>query len=84
LIITLHSYKGGTGKTLLSLNLAATFVKLGKKVCLFDLDLRAPSLFAILKVDNNQFWLNDYLNDACSINEVMIDLSTRINGNGSV
>lgn len=82
MIITLHSYKGGTGKTLLSLNLAATFVKLGKKVCLFDLDLRAPSLFAILKVDNNQFWLNDYLNDACSINEVMIDLSTRINGNG--
>lgn len=82
MIITLHSYKGGTGKTLLSLNLAATFVKLGKKVCLFDLDIRAPSLFAILKVDNNQFWLNDYLNGACGINEVMIDLSAKINGNG--
>jgi MinD-like ATPase involved in chromosome partitioning or flagellar assembly len=50
-IIAVHSYKGGTGKTLLSTNLAATFARLGKKVCLFDLDFRAPSLFAILKID---------------------------------
>jgi hypothetical protein len=28
----------------------ATFAKQGKKVCLFDLDFRAPSLFAILKL----------------------------------
>ena len=37
-IIAVHSYKGGTGKTLLSVNLAATFAKNGKKVCIFDLD----------------------------------------------
>ncbi|MCX6644506.1 MAG: P-loop NTPase, partial [Candidatus Bathyarchaeota archaeon] len=48
-IIAVHSYKGGTGKTLLSVNLAATLAKNGKKVCIFDLDFRAPSLFAILK-----------------------------------
>jgi MinD-like ATPase involved in chromosome partitioning or flagellar assembly len=81
-IIAVHSYKGGTGKTLLSVNLAATFAKLGKRVCLFDLDFRAPSLFAILKVDNAQCWLNDYLNGACDIKKVMIDLSSRILGNG--
>ena len=51
-IIAVHSYKGGTGKTLLSVNLAATFAKLGKKVALFDLDFRAPSLFSILKAEN--------------------------------
>jgi MinD-like ATPase involved in chromosome partitioning or flagellar assembly len=81
-IIAVHSYKGGTGKTLLSVNLAATFAKLGKRVCLFDLDFRAPSLFAILKVDNAQCWLNDYLNGACDIKKVMVDLSSRILGNG--
>jgi MinD-like ATPase involved in chromosome partitioning or flagellar assembly len=81
-IIAVHSYKGGTGKTLLSVNLAATFAKLGRKVCLFDLDFRAPSLFAILKVNNAECWLNDYLNGACDIKKVLMDLSSRIQGNG--
>lgn len=81
-IITIHSYKGGTGKTLLSVNLAATFAKNGKKVCVFDLDFRAPSLFAILKTENSNYWFNDYLNNTCDINKALIDLSSRIRGNG--
>jgi MinD-like ATPase involved in chromosome partitioning or flagellar assembly len=81
-IIAVHSYKGGTGKTLISVNLAATLAKRGKKVCLFDLDFRAPSLFAILKVENAECWLNDYLNGICDINKVLVDLSSRIQGNG--
>ena len=81
-IVAVHSYKGGTGKTLLSVNLAATFAKLGKKVCLFDLDFRAPSLFAILKVEKSECWLNDYLNGTCEINKVLLDLSDKIQGNG--
>jgi MinD-like ATPase involved in chromosome partitioning or flagellar assembly len=79
-IIAVHSYKGGTGKTLLSVNLAATLAKRGKKVCLFDLDFRAPSLFAILKVENVACWLNDYLNGTCEIGKVLTDLSGRILG----
>ena len=81
-IVAVHSYKGGTGKTLLSVNLAATFAKMGKKVCIFDLDFRAPSLFAILKTPNAEFWLNDYLNNTCEIDKTLIDLSSRIPGNG--
>jgi MinD-like ATPase involved in chromosome partitioning or flagellar assembly len=81
-IIAVHSYKGGTGKTLLSVNLAAILAKRGKKVCLFDLDFRAPSLFAVLKVDDAECWLNDYLNGTCEINKVLVDLSSRLRGNG--
>lgn len=81
-ILAVHSYKGGTGKTLLSVNLAATFAKQGKKVCVFDLDFRAPSLFAILKVENSECYFNDYLNNTCNINKVLVDLSSRIPGNG--
>jgi MinD-like ATPase involved in chromosome partitioning or flagellar assembly len=81
-IIAVHSYKGGTGKTLLSVNLGATFAKQGKKVCLFDLDFRAPSLFAILKAPNSEFWFNDYLNNTCDINKSLMDLSSKITGKG--
>ena len=79
-IIAVHSYKGGTGKASMSVNLAATLAKNGKKVCLFDLDFRAPSLFAILKAKNVEFWLNDYLNSTCEINKAIIDLSDRVSG----
>jgi len=83
-IIAVHSYKGGTGKTLLSVNLAATFVKHGKKVCLFDLDFRAPSLSTILKVEKAESWLNDYLNGTCKIDKALIDLSDRSNNEGKL
>ena len=72
MIITFHSYKGGTGKTLLSANLAMIFASRGKNVCLLDLDLRAPSLFSTFK-NKKQYWINDYLNRACKINAVLND-----------
>jgi septum site-determining protein MinD len=81
-IIAVHSYKGGTGKTLFSVNLAATLAKSGKKVAIFDLDFRAPSLFSILKAENNGTWLNDYLNNTADITKVLVDLSGRLTGKG--
>lgn len=83
-IITVHSYKGGTGKTLLSLNLAVTLVKRGKKVCLLDLDFRAPSLSTILKIEKAEGWLNDYLNGTCGIEKVLINLSERFQNKGEL
>ena len=80
-IIAVHSYKGGTGKTSLSVNLAATYARMGKKVCIMDLDFRAPSLHAIFKKQNLNYWLNDYLNGVCEINKVLVD-ETKEHGNG--
>jgi len=80
-IIAVHSYKGGTGKTSLSVNLAAIYARRGKKVCLMDLDFRAPSLHVLFKGYKAQYWLNDYLNGVCEIDKVLIDAS-RDHGNG--
>jgi cellulose biosynthesis protein BcsQ len=46
--ITFHSYRGGVGKTLLSVNTAVKLALQGNKVCLVDFDLRAPSHRSIL------------------------------------
>jgi len=81
-IIAVHSYKGGTGKTLLSVNLAATFATQGKNICLIDLDFRAPSLFATLKAEDSAAWFNDYLNNDCEIDKALIDLSSTVPGGG--
>jgi len=74
-IVAFHSYKGGTGKTLFSINLATTYANRGKKICLFDLDFRAPSLHAAFKTDGTEYWLNDYLNGICEVEKVLVDLS---------
>ena len=80
-IMAVHSYKGGTGKTSLAVNLAASYARRGKKVCLMDLDFRAPSLHALFKDQKAEYWLNDYLNGICEIDKVLIDAS-RDYGNG--
>ena len=80
-IMAVHSYKGGTGKTSLAVNLAASYARRGKKVCLMDLDFRAPSLHALFEDQKAEYWLNDYLNGICEIDKVLIDAS-RDYGNG--
>ena len=76
MIVTFHSYKGGTRKTLLSVNLAILLAKLGKRVCLLDLDLRAPSIHSIFKNGSN-YWMNDYLSKACSIEKVLTECNIK-------
>lgn len=72
MIITLHSYKGGTGKTMLSVNLAMIYAIRGKRVCLLDIDLRAPSLTSAFQ-NHKKYWVNDYLNKICGIDNVLND-----------
>jgi MinD-like ATPase involved in chromosome partitioning or flagellar assembly len=73
MIITIHSYKGGTGKTLFSVNLALSLANRGNRVCLLDFDFRAPSLHAIFKKAKTEYLLNDYLNGIYEIDDVLTD-----------
>ena len=73
LVMSVHSYRGGTGKTLLSTNLAATYAR-KEKVCLLDYDLRAPSLHSLFDVDMPDWWINDYLNGDCDIEEAIVEV----------
>ena len=73
LAITVHSYRGGTGKTLLATNLGASYAKKGK-VCVFDYDFRAPSLFKMFEEVTPEYYINDYLNDECDIKDVIYEV----------
>ena len=50
-IISITSVKGGTGKTINTLNLAGTFYKMNKKVLIIDLDLYSADIVAMLDID---------------------------------
>jgi MinD-like ATPase involved in chromosome partitioning or flagellar assembly len=74
-IVAVHSYKGGTGKTLISANLATLLAAESKKTCLLDMDFLAPSLHSLFKSDPPDFWLNDYMNGACKPEKMLKPLS---------
>jgi len=73
--ITVHSYKGGTGKSIVSTNLAAILSREGKNVCLIDLDMRAPSLDKTFGVEGRKFWINDFLYGKCEPSDILFDVS---------
>lgn len=70
--ITVHSYRGGTGKSMISSNLAVILALQGYRICLLDMDLFAPSLFSTFK-NQRKFWLNDYLDRACGFDQILND-----------
>jgi MinD-like ATPase involved in chromosome partitioning or flagellar assembly len=71
LAIMVHSYRGGTGKTLLATNLAASYSK-KEKVCVLDYDFSAPGLYGMFNVTPD-FWVNDYLNGDCETKEIITE-----------
>ncbi len=74
--IALHSYKGGTGKTSISANLAALYADRGFSVCLLDYDFRAPSIQILFKTKIRNT-LNDFLEEKCEITDTLHDVSDK-------
>jgi septum site-determining protein MinD len=74
-VLTVHSYKGGTGKSVISANLAAILSGEGRNVCLIDLDLRAPSLDKTFGIEGEKFWVNDFLDGGCEPGDILFDVS---------
>jgi flagellar biosynthesis protein FlhG len=68
--ISVASGKGGVGKTFISVNLAVTFAKLGKKVLLIDSDLGLANADIVLGV-SPKYSLQDALFKGKSLDEVV-------------
>lgn len=62
-ILAVHSFRGGTGKSNLSANLAAALALEGRRVAIFDTDLASPGVHVLFgfRPEAGQFTLNDYL-----------------------
>ncbi|MGK7941020.1 MAG: MinD/ParA family protein [Crocosphaera sp.] len=77
-IVSIHSYRGGTGKSNMTANLATTMAMLGKRVGIVDTDIQSPGIHILFRLDETKInkTLNDYLWDEdCSAEQIAYDVS---------
>src|SRR2546425_8179982 len=78
--IAVHSFKGGTGKTTITANLAVALVSHGKSVGVMDMDLEGPGLHVLFNVNPDQitYTLNDVLLDKARAEEAALPMNDRL------
>ena len=79
-IISIHSYRGGTGKSNLTANLASSIALQGKRVAIVDTDLQSPGIHVIFGISPQQMGLslNDYLYGRCNIEQAVHDVTDKL------
>lgn len=78
--MVIHSYRGGTGKSTTTANLAVFLALFGKKVATIDLDIKSPGLHVIYQVSQTEMkaTLNDYLFGRAPLEDVVIDITNKL------
>jgi len=76
-IVSIHSFRGGTGKSNISANLAVLTALKGKRVGVVDTDVQSPGIHVLFGFDEDRVErsLNDYLWGRCAIEETAYDVS---------
>jgi septum site-determining protein MinD len=76
-IVSIHSYRGGTGKSNSTANIAATVARYGYRVGVVDTDIQSPGVHVIFGFDEQSLdrSLNDYLWGRCPIKDTVYDVT---------
>lgn len=71
-IVSIHSFRGGTGKSNTTANLAALTALEGKRVGVVDTDIQSPGIHVLFGLDDEKMGktLNDFLHGRADIKEV--------------
>ena len=71
-IISIHSFRGGTGKSNVTANLAVQVALVDKRVGIVDTDIQSPGIHVLFGLDETNMGntLNDFLHGKCAIREV--------------
>ena len=82
-IISVHSFRRSTGKSTITVNLAALLAASGQRVGLVDADILSPSLHWLLGLGKADigYCLNDYLLDRHNIIDAAHDVTDRLTPN---
>jgi septum site-determining protein MinD len=79
-VVSVHSFRGGTGKSNTTANLAALIAASGCRVGVVDTDIASPGIHVLfgLEEDKMVHSLNDYLWGRCGIQETAHDVTANV------
>jgi septum site-determining protein MinD len=77
-VVSVHSFRGGTGKSNSTANLAAQMAVAGKRVGVIDTDIQSPGIHILFSFDEDKmtYSLNDYLWSKCDITDTAYDVTS--------
>lgn len=76
-IISIHSFRGGTGKSNTTANIAVMLAAQGQRVAVIDTDIQSPGIHVIFGLEGKNITssLNDYLWRQANIEDVALDVT---------
>lgn len=76
-IVSVHSFRGGTGKSNTTANLATLIASRGQRVGIVDTDIQSPGIHVVFGLNEEKInrTLNDYLWGRCAIEESAYNVS---------
>lgn len=79
-IVSVHSFRGGTGKSNTTANLAALLAADGRRVGIIDTDISSPGIHVLFGLVEEEIKasLNDYLWGQCEIEQASQDVTARV------
>lgn len=78
--ISIHSFRGGTGKSNTTANTAALLAMDGMRVGVVDTDIQSPGIHVLFGLDEDKmkYALNDYLWGTCTIAQAAYDVTENL------
>ncbi len=79
-IISIHSFRGGTGKSNTSANISTLLAAQGHRVGVIDTDIQSPGIHVLFGLNEQSMThsLNDYLWGKCPIQDTAYDLTKNL------
>ncbi len=79
-IISIHSFRGGTGKSNITANMATYIASKGYRVGVIDTDIQSPGIHVIFGFDESNIHesLNDYLWGRCAVKDIAYDVTSSV------
>ena len=83
-IISIHSFRGGTGKSNTTANLAVSIARMGKRIGIVDTDIQSPGIHILFGLDDERMdrTLNSYLWGDCAIEDAAYDVGADLGVDG--